>query len=193
MKYKMIDQILYDFEHKQMPQFYNLLEYETDYEISKHVFKMLHIGYIKKEDVDNPTQCIDIIFKKNKFWIDTKQRMTSRKVYYLDYYINYTSLDSIYQKIMKVCKDIEDKRNEDTYWVYAGDTTELWNIRVYNKNIDFKKCKSMHTQVEINDLRYGVQSAALYSVEIRGVQKLFAMTEVSNGHYVYFEKYIKER
>lgn len=43
-----ITNIIKDFDEKRIPSFFDLSNYDTDFEIARHIFKFLRIGYIKK-------------------------------------------------------------------------------------------------------------------------------------------------
>ncbi len=98
--------IIQDFDNKTIPDFFDLKEYETDYEISRHFFKMLRIGYIKKEDVDYPQKAIYINFNRKYFSVSIyRKHIMIEKDIFRDYYQNYDSIEKVYQKLQSVCKN----------------------------------------------------------------------------------------
>ena len=59
-----IKEILEDFKEKRMKPFFDLDQYETDYEMS-NLFKFLRIGYINKKTINNPYSAHYIEFNKS--------------------------------------------------------------------------------------------------------------------------------
>lgn len=103
----MIDRIIKHFDEKKIGPFFNLNEYDTDFEISRHVFKMLNIGYIKKEDINNPKLSIYVVFKKKCFSIEKPSKIFNY-IIFTDEYNNYNSTDEVYKKVKLICDNIND-------------------------------------------------------------------------------------
>lgn len=98
--------IIDDFDTKSMPDFFDLKEYETDYEISRHFMKALRIGYIKKEEIDCPWEAIYINFKRKYFSITIfRKSIMIEKDIFRDDYQNYATIEEVYQKLLLICKN----------------------------------------------------------------------------------------
>lgn len=108
MKNTYLDQIIQDFDNKQILDFYDLDTHDTDFEISRHLFKSLRIGYIKKTEVNNSGKAIYINFSKKKFSIKVaRESISLEKRVFEDEYSNYASLNDIYSKIKQICDSID--------------------------------------------------------------------------------------
>lgn len=100
--------IIHDFDTKVIPNFFDLEEYETDYEISRHLGKALRIGYIKKEEICHPEKAIYINFKKKYFSVSAfRKSKTVEKNIFKDDYQNYDSIEDIYNNLLSICKNID--------------------------------------------------------------------------------------
>ncbi|MCH5159729.1 MAG: hypothetical protein J1F66_02635 [Clostridiales bacterium] len=105
--------IIHDFDTKTIPVFFDLKEYETDYEISRHFAKSLRIGYIKKEDISHPEKAIYINFKKKIFFVSVfRKSIAIEKSIFKDDYQNYDSIEDVYKKLLLVCKNNDSLSNK---------------------------------------------------------------------------------
>ncbi len=106
MNNDIILKIIHDFDAKAITDFFDLKEYETDYEISRHFVKWLRIGYIKKEERNNPRKAIYINFKRKYFSISVfSKSMIMEKEIFRDYYQNYNTNEEVYQKLLSICEN----------------------------------------------------------------------------------------
>ena len=110
MKNEFITQIIQDFDDKTIPSFFDSNLYTTDHEISRHFFKFLRIGYIKKEDMSDPSKAIYINFEGKQFSISISRDLINvEKNIFKDNYQNYSSPTDVYNKLVTLCN------NEDVF------------------------------------------------------------------------------
>ncbi len=100
--------IIHDFDTKSIPDFFDLKEYETDYEISRRFVKWLRIGYIKKQEIKHPEKAIYINFKRKYFSISIfRKSIMIEKDIFRDDYQNYDTIEEVYQKLLSICRNKE--------------------------------------------------------------------------------------
>lgn len=103
-------EIIHDFDTHIMPTFFDLEKYETDFEVSRHMFKSLRIGYIEKAEISHPEKAIYINFHKKFFSISIfNKTITVEKEIFRDDYQNFDTVEDIYKRIKLICQ------NKDNY------------------------------------------------------------------------------
>lgn len=114
MKNSTILEIIHEFDAKVIPPFFDLEKYETDYEISRHLFKALRIGYIEKSEVKHPEKAIYINFYKKYFSVSIfRKGISVEKEIFRDNYQNYEAVEDIYNKLKSVCKNKDNIADDE--------------------------------------------------------------------------------
>ncbi len=101
-----IKEILEDFKEKRMKPFFDLDQYETDYEMS-NLFKFLRIGYLNKKTINNPYSAYYIEFNKKGFELSCPAYSIGTII--KDTYNHYSSVQEVYEKLVIAINNMNDK------------------------------------------------------------------------------------
>lgn len=109
-----INVILEDFQAKRIKPFFDLEQYETDFEISTF-FKTLRIGYISKQTTNDPNSSFYIDFDKKGFELWCRAYTTklfSKGTFIKDTYKHYSSVEKVYERLSAIINNMDNFLND---------------------------------------------------------------------------------